>query len=94
MLKIPVFVAYLLVSIYYAIYMLQHIKKNKMLQYIVLNKYKNIKRECNKKVNYYKIKMNWNLRKEFNLKVKKQAKSKNLNENKSKKNEFSIKFLF
>ena len=46
-----------------------------------MNKYKNMRRECSKKVNfYYKIKMNWNLRKEFNLKLKKESKLKNLNE--------------
>ena len=43
-----------------------------------MNKYKNIRSEDNKKVNYYKIKMIWNLTKEFNLKVKKESKPGNL----------------
>ena len=46
-----------------------------------MNKYKNIRRECNKKVNYYKKKNDLKLkkRKEFNLKLKKESKPENLN---------------
>ena len=45
-----------------------------------MNKYKNIRRECNKKVNYQKKKNDLKLkkRKEFNLKLKKESNPKNL----------------
>lgn len=41
-----------------------------------MNKYTNIRREYNMKVNYYKVKEDWNIEKEFILKVKRTKTSK------------------
>ena len=61
-----------------------------------MNKYKNIRRECNKKVNYQKKKNDLKLkkRKEFNLKLKKESNPKNLNEQRKSQCKLNLKKIY